>query len=93
MSSAIHVIDCGDALTIANVAAIHHKIQEALKNSSNIELAASDVEKVDTAGLQVFVALQKEVEKTHGQLIWKNPSDALRKAADTLGLTKCISLD
>jgi len=86
------MIDCGTALTVANAAALHQKLQTALNQSSTITLKADDVEKVDTAGLQLCVALNKEVAKLSGQILWHQPSQALAQAAKTLGLTQHIGL-
>ena len=92
MSSDTSIIDCGDALTVANAADMHQKLQAALNNSSTINLKADEVEKVDTAGLQLFVALSKEIERVSGEVIWQQPSDSLKQAAVTLGLTNAIGL-
>jgi len=93
MSSGSSTIDCGSALTVANAADMHQKLQAALNESSTISLKADDVDKVDTAGLQLFVALSKEAEKVGGQIVWQQPSQALKDAAKTLGLAKSINLD
>jgi len=82
------MIDCGTALTVANAAELHQKLQAALNDSSTLNLKADEVEKVDTAGLQLFVALNKEVTKLSGQVVWHQPSQALAQAAKTLGLTR-----
>lgn len=92
MGSDTTTVDCGDALTVANAANIHQKLQAALNDSSAINLKADKVEKVDTAGLQLFVALSKEAERVGGQITWQQPSDALKQAAVTLGLTQSIGL-
>jgi len=92
MSSDKHVIDCGSSLTIANAAAIHQELLSAITSASSIELKADKVEKADMAGLQIFVALHKEVEKTGGKIIWDKPSDVLMQAGVTLGLSGFIGL-
>lgn len=77
---------CGESLNIAHVSNLYQRLVKALEKTSNIELKADKVEKADTAGLQLFLALKKEVANGGGQLNWKNPSDALIAAAKQLGL-------
>ena len=93
MSSGTSTIDCGNGLTVATAADMHQKLQEALHDSSTINLKADEVEKVDTAGLQLFVALAKEIERVGGKVVWQEPSEALLQASKTLGLTHSIGLD
>lgn len=81
-------VDCGEAMTIAQSAELHQKLKAALEDSSSIELKADAVEKVDTAGLQLIIALEHEIEKVSGKLSWKDPSDTLKQAATTLGLAE-----
>ena len=86
-------VKCGEALTIANAADLHAQLSKALEESSVIELVADSVEKVDTAGLQLLVALSRELEKVDGKMVWKEPSDVLLQAATTLGLTPYLAID
>jgi anti-anti-sigma factor len=84
---------CGEALDIVHAIALHNRLQKSLSKSSTIELKADKVEKADTAGLQLMLSLSQEVQKTSGELIWKNPSPALIKAAHLLGLDKPLNLN
>jgi anti-anti-sigma factor len=85
-------VNCGEALNISNAANLYDQLQKALEKSSAIELDAASVEKVDTAGLQVIVALGRELEKSGGSIVWKNPSDTLMQAATTLGLKPFLAI-
>lgn len=87
------VIDCGVELTISKAADLHHQLQTATHESLLVELKAGAVEKVDSAGLQVIVSAFKEIEKTSGKISWDAPSDVLRQAANTLGLSPFVGLD
>lgn len=77
---------CGEQLDITAAAALYARLQKSLQKSANIELKAESVTKADTAGLQLFVALAREVAKTGGSLTWKKPSQALIETAALLGL-------
>ncbi len=77
---------CEKNINIANASTLRQKLLEALEVSSSIELKADKVQKADTAGLQVFVALKKEISDSGVKLQWMDPSDALISAAKQLGL-------
>lgn len=77
---------CGENLNIAHASSLHQRLVKALEKTSYIELKADKVQKADTAGLQLFVALKKEVADGGGKLHWKNPSEALLLTAAQLGL-------
>jgi len=93
MDSKKATVKCGNALTIANVADLHSKITSVLEISSIIELDAQEVEKVDTAGLQLLVALSQELEKSDGHLLWKAPSDTLNEAIKITGMTPYLAIN
>ena len=83
---------CGDALDIANAASLQTRFEKSLQKSSTIELKADAVEKVDTAGLQLIIAVQKEALASGGKIIWKNPSQKLIASAKSLGLHQHLGL-
>ncbi len=83
---------CGELLDVTVVSSMHSRLQKSLMKSSNVEVKAEEVEKADTAGLQLFVALKKEISDTGGKLVWKNPSKALIDSARLLGLDKELGL-
>ena len=83
---------CGSAVDIVNVNSLQQRLLKALDKSSTIELKADKVEKADSAGLQLFVAANKELNAAGGQMIWKKPSESLLTAAKQLGLTEALGL-
>ena len=83
---------CGEHLDITEAASLYERLQKALTRSANIELKADAVTKADTAGLQLFVALAREVADTGGGLTWKKPSQALLETAALLGLDRQLGL-
>lgn len=86
-------MDCGENLTIAHAMQLHQKLRKALDKSSNIELVANAVTKVDTAGLQLLVSLANEIDKIHGSINWKEPSSELLEAAEILGVSPHLAFD
>ncbi len=83
---------CGEHLDIAEAASLYAGLQKSLKASSNIELIADSVTKADTAGLQLLLALSRDVAQTGGGLIWSNPSQILIETATLLGLDRELGL-
>lgn len=83
---------CGTSLDITEVASLQARLHKSLQKSSTIELKADGVKKADTAGLQLFIALARDVSNTGGALVWKKPSQALIDAARLLGLEKELGL-
>jgi ABC-type transporter Mla MlaB component len=70
------------AQTIAKAEALHQEIEEQLNNSNRLSIDASDVERADTAVMQVLTSLvnDREVE------VEIKASDALKECAHLLGL-------
>lgn len=92
MSTESMSINCGETLNIASAAELQQQINSALEKSSTIEMVADTVVKVDTAGLQLMVALSRELERSNGSLLWKTPSEVVIQAAVSLGLTDQVGL-
>jgi ABC-type transporter Mla MlaB component len=84
---------CGEVMTISHAAELHQQLRNALEQSTTIELVADKVEKVDTAGIQLLIALSRELDKVGGSILWKDPSAVLLQAAATLGLTSYMKFD
>ncbi len=63
-----------------------------MQKALTIELKADSVVKADTAGLQMFVSLRRELHTLGGELLWRKPSAELRQAANLLGLTEQLGL-
>lgn len=81
-------------MTIANVGALHEEF-EALVNEKDCEkvvLQAQDVQRTDTAGIQLLLAF---VQASHDRQIsvgWDAPSEKLCNAATLLGLDDALGI-
>jgi ABC-type transporter Mla MlaB component len=84
---------CGEYIDITQVSNLFGRLQKSLQKSVNVELKADKVVKADTAGLQMFVALKREINTTDGNFVWKNPSDGLKNSAKLLGLAQELGLE
>lgn len=76
---------------LATLAAVQAELVEALPGGA-IELDGRQVERVDTAALQLLTLLRRELDKAGGALTWSGASTALSEAASLLGLTKLLEL-
>ncbi len=77
------------SLTIAGIEALHEQLK-APEFEKKLVLDASDVEVVDTAGLQLILAAQRRLESAGGQLEWEVGNDALKQAVKMIGLEDTI---
>lgn len=86
------VIACESTVDINIAGDLYAHLKNALENKHVVEIDASEVQRVDTAILQVLLAYSQEA-KLHGlQLCWQGVSDAFRSAACLLGLELELAL-
>ena len=64
----------------------------SLDAAGAFDVDASDNSEIDTAGLQLLLAIRREVVGQGGELRWIAPSDLLRASARALGLAQELSL-
>ncbi|MBA2077221.1 STAS domain-containing protein [Rhodanobacter sp. PCA2] len=73
------------------LSALHAELVAALPGGA-VELDGSQVERVDTAALQLLVLLCRELDRRGGTLAWRGSSAALDEAAGLLGVAKILEL-
>jgi phospholipid transport system transporter-binding protein len=76
---------------MATQAALKAELLGAL-NAGAIVLDGGQVERVDTAALQLLVVFRRELEARGGTLAWHGTSSALSEAAGLLGLAQLLNL-
>jgi len=91
--SEVTVIDCGEALGIADVGDLYAKLLTELAEGHAIRFDVSKVERIDAAALQVIYAYSKEAEKQGHALDWESPSEAFIRSANLLGLAERMKLE
>jgi ABC-type transporter Mla MlaB component len=69
-----------------------HELTGLLNSNQEIELDATEVEKVDTASLQALCSLQKSLHDTGGNIHWNGKSKAFIQAADKIGVSEFLDL-
>ena len=84
---------CGTSLDITSVHELQKRLAKSLSKASTIELKADQVEKADTAGLQLLLSVSRQVALQGGALVWKKPTKKLIDSANLLGLANELGLD
>jgi len=86
-------IDLGTELTIRSVASCKAQIDDNLLQGQEIKLQAENLQKIDSAGLQMLYSLDKTLKKTSQSIHWVNSSAIINEAARMIGLEDLIAID
>lgn len=87
------VIECGEALGIADVGDLYAKLLTEVAEGNVIRFDISQLERIDAAALQMLYAYSKEAEKQGHVLIWEAPSEAFLRSTRLLGLASVMNID
>lgn len=85
-------ICCTESLDISAAADLHLTLKKALASGAPVCLQAHRVERADTAALQVLVAFMRAARNRKITVSWSEPSVALRRSAELLGLTQALEM-
>lgn len=80
-------------LTIRDVAARRDEWKALLDGASLLVVDAGSVERVDSAGLQLLVALKESAKRRDLECRVVQPSATLSDAIATVGLGPCLGID
>lgn len=86
------VIDCGEVIDIATTAELRTQLLAALESKQPVVLDAAQVERADTAALQMLSAFIQDANAQQQTVQWKAPSEALSVSAELLGLLSLLKL-
>ena len=86
-------VSLAETLDISGVQNLHGELRVALDSGAPVCLHGSAVERVDTAALQVLVALFIYANGHQGKLEMQSPSEALVHSAMLLGMAGHIGLN
>ena len=87
-----HEILLESTLDISHVETLHQQLEEALVDGHRVTMDASNIEKIDTAALQIILAFVQQAEKQSLNFTWKFPSKIFIDYAKMLGLTEKLKL-
>lgn len=88
----VTTIVCDESLDIAMARAWSTTLQQALAAQRPIVFAAEQVERVDTAALQLLCAWFQDARASGLDVQWRKPSEALCAAARLVDLDTCLAL-
>ena len=87
------MICCGPELDISGAQELYDKLQAALgAQGPGPVLDATQVERVDTAVLQMLCAFMRDAQASGIVVQWRQPSPALENAARLLHVQACLAL-
>jgi len=87
------IINLDATLTIQHVVALHEKLKKSYSANNAIEINASQVSSIDTASLQLLVALKKDAVKQQKEVVFAAPSLRFIESAGLLGLLEILDID
>ena len=87
------IINLDAALTIQHVVKLHEKLKKSYSANNAIEINASQVSTIDTATLQLLVALKKDAVKKQKEVVFVAPSRRFIESAELLGLLEILDID
>lgn len=80
-------------LTIQSVSTDHKALCERISTiEAPVTIEAAAVEEIDTAGMQLLLALVNELNSQSIKTQWQSPSDVLIQTAATLGMSEALAL-
>ena len=81
-------------LTIASVHGLHEELEVLVSQSDcdKVVLQASDVQRADTAGVQLLLAFVNASKEHQIGVEWDKPSDKLCTTAELLGLQGALGI-
>lgn len=88
------VFDVPERFTIAQAQQAYDKLSALLEDDkvSGVMIKASEVRKVDAAGLQLLLSFCRTADKFHKSIEWKDPSEELLESAQVVGLENELAL-
>ncbi|MFB9887571.1 STAS domain-containing protein [Balneatrix alpica] len=87
--------ECLQLETVANIAqaeALHELLSSWLEAGVEVRVDASQVERVDTAILQLLLNCQRALNRQGGRILWSGCSEAFIASAMMLGLQQELGL-
>lgn len=88
----VTAIECNESLDISMAADLHRTLKKALESGAPVSLQAHQVERADTAALQLLAAFIREARSRGITVSWNEPSAVLRRSAHLLGLAQALEM-
>ncbi len=91
-SGTIEKISCEDVMDISIASEFYKKLKKSLEINAPIMIEANNVERADTAILQVLYSFFLEASLKGVDVSWDNPSEKLRLSARLIGVDEALRL-
>ncbi len=82
----INEIQCGEQLTIAQVADFYPRLLATLAEGQAVSIDISAIERTDAAGVQLLYGFQRDAVAQQLVIIWSQASKIFCDAVDILGM-------
>ncbi|PIE41571.1 MAG: hypothetical protein CSA49_02725 [Gammaproteobacteria bacterium] len=89
--SDLNVIELPDVVDISKAEILYELFKESFDKGEVLQLDASQVTRIDTAGLQLLYSLQESLKRRHGSVKISKPSDAFMQCAQLVGFEKALA--
>lgn len=86
------IIDCPAQMDIAGVSPLYEFLR-SLGDESALVLKADEVERIDTATLQLLVAFVRDAKHRQVSVSWQSPTAIVYEAAGLLGVKNELGLE
>ena len=92
-TNSVHTVCLSDSLDIATIEPLYRVLETALAaKQSALVLDAEQVSRIDAAALQLLAVFCREARTQGYSVRWKNPSSALLRSAEWIGLADWLEL-
>lgn len=88
----IHTFKLGEVLDISMVNTLYDGLKLLLKEATNVVIDAKEVQRLDTAAMQLILCWYREARENNITVTWKNIDGAFRNSSDLLGMSAELSL-
>ena len=92
MTTAVQ-IECPKYLNITMADAFYNQLKSLLERQVSVVLDATEVEKVDSSGLQMIYAFSQALTQQGGVMSWKRPPHTLVAQAQLIGIAAALGLN
>jgi anti-anti-sigma regulatory factor len=79
-------------LTIQHVVKLHEILKQSYASNNKVEINVAQVSSIDTASLQLLVALKKNAVKQQKAITFASPSQRFIESAELLGLLEVLEI-
>ena len=86
------VIKLADSVDISKAENLLQEFRTVVEQGGDVTLNASEVKRIDTAGLQLLFSFGKTLQEQGGALLIEDPSEPFKTAARLVGFDKVLAL-